>query len=66
MYYLLPDSSAFLIIFLFPLSVYAQTEKIELDYLNSLIGTIPRTELNEKAAKWREILKEFGGYPELP
>ncbi len=57
-----------LLLLAFSLSVSAQTQAIEEAYINNQIHNheIPVAEAAEKAKEYKRILKELGGYPQLP
>ena len=46
----------------------AQTRELELENMNDMytFGQITVEEYQNMSKEWRELLSEFGGYPELP
>lgn len=51
---------------LFCLESFGQSEQLEKDYINSLIGKRPSEEIQQMAQEWNALLLDVGGYPELP
>lgn len=57
-----------LLLVMLPLLAFTQTRELEKNYLNNIIFNKKATK-DEAAAlglAWRDLLTEFGGYPELP
>ncbi len=57
-----------LILSALPYVLISQTLELEEEYLNKVIqsGKLSHEELKEIGKSWNKLLKEFGGYPELP
>lgn len=61
--------ATFILLFLFiPSFLICQTIELEKKYLNGVIqsGKLDQVQLKKIGTSWQQLLKGFGGYPELP
>tara|TARA_R110000737_G_scaffold246939_1_gene257160 strand:- start:738 stop:1466 length:729 start_codon:yes stop_codon:yes gene_type:complete len=56
------------ILLIIPSLLISQTIELEKEHLNNVIqsGKLGQAQLKKMGISWRELLNEFGGYPELP